>query len=150
MTPLVKTLTITLVLASTAISGSAFAQSNTSPMLSSVQMNDWILKAAPAENQSSFVKSDANNQFTPLPDHNLELMTKFEGAAYSRFDIADFKYPVLGPVNLTVQADYQELLAPNNTLQVIDITYQSPDSSPFSQTPYQVATTATAQVKLVF
>lgn len=152
MSRLAKPLTVALILASTVTAGSAFAQTAPSPELTAAQINDWTLKA-PVKNQSLFLKLDNEDTatlFTPLPNRNPERITKIEIPAYSRFDVSNFNYPVLGPINLTVQADYQELLSPNNTLQVIDITYESPDSSPYSQTPYQVATTATAQVKFTF
>lgn len=154
MTILTKTLITALTLASTAVAGTASAQSTESSALSSMPVNDWVLKeASPEQNQTVFIKSDAEEtkkQYTPWRDRDADLISKVDAPSYSKFDIAEFEYSLLGPVNLTVQTDYQELLTPNSALHVIDITYQTPDSSPYSQTPYQVAKTATAQVKFTF
>jgi len=154
MTILTKTLITALTLASTAVAGAAHAQSTESTALSSMPVNDWVLKgASPKQNQTVFIKSDVEEveeQFTPWLDRDADLISRIGAPSYSKFDIAKFKYPLLGPVNLAVQTDYQELLTPNSALHVIDITYQTPDSSPYSQAPYQVAKTATAQVKFTF
>lgn len=149
MTLITKSMTAALILAATASAGSAFAQSAPTPELSSNHINDWVLKKAPAQNQSFILKAqnkDSTALFTPLP----EQVSKIETPIYSKTDITNFNYPLLGPVKLAVQSDYQELLLSNNTIHVSDITYLPTDSSPYGQTPYQVATTATAQVKFAF
>lgn len=154
MTILTKALTTALILASTAITGSANAQSTKSSALFSMPVKNWVLKrASPEQNQTVFIKSDVEKvekQFSPWLDRDEHLISRIDASPYSKFDISEFKYPLFGPVNLAVQTDYQELLTPNSALHAIDITYQAPDSSPYSQTPYQVAKTVTAQVKFTF
>jgi hypothetical protein len=153
MSLITKSITTTLILVATASAGSAFAQSSSAPELSAKDSNDWVLKGMPSQNQSFIFQTNNEDNtalLTPLPKQDLNQFIEIETPIFSRIDVTNFKYPVLGAIKIGVQSDYQELLWSNNTIHISDITYLPSDSSPYSQTPYQVATTATAQLKFAF
>ena len=79
-----------------------------------------------------------------------DTISEIDPEAYSKFNVKNFEYPLLGSINLAVGKEYSKVLMPHNTLQTNRIVYQAPDSIPYDLTPYRVTTTATAQVKFPF
>ena len=101
MTKLTKTLSVAFILASLAFGSAANAQTVQMPSAAVAPSHSWALKNTAAEAQTS-----QDNQFTPWTNKNPDFTSKINTKTYSKFNVKDFKYPVLGPVNFAVQEDY--------------------------------------------
>lgn len=154
MTRMTKSLIAALTLIATiTAAGPALAQSAPLQDQGATPSDHWVVKSSPTENQSVGLltrSEDTDALFSPWASQDPDLIPRIETPIYAQTDLTRIQYSVLGPVKLGVQPDYQALHWFDNTLPVSDIAYLSSDSSPYSQTPYQVATTATAQVKFIF
>lgn len=155
MTTLTKTLTAAVILASVGIASSASAQ-NVRMSVGAVQpVQSWFLKDISSQAQSlptdiKFAQTTHIDQFTPWTDRSDVQISEAKSPKYSRYDPTNIEYSLAGPVKLSLKSDYQELLTPNNTSNAESIVYRASSTSPYANTSYQVATTATAQVKYKF
>ncbi|MDB2437870.1 hypothetical protein N9W89_04090 [Hellea sp.] len=155
MTKLTKTLSAAVILASIGFGSAANAQTVQMPSAAVAPTHSWALKDTaagahtPLQNYSA-EQTSQDNQFTPWTNKNPDFTSKINTKTYSKFNVKDFKYPVLGPVNFAVQEDYSDVFISNNTSNAGNVVYQAPDNGVYNQNSYQLATTATAQVKLRF